>query len=178
MAECSLAQLLIPGAKVTLVHKGAGFEEVASLIRSGMIEVQGFKIVVLLVRRADVLNRSRPVVPQLDQLLQAVQQVDSAIILLVASPIPYPTDGPDVVRKLYRTTAMLKAYCHGKPTVDYLRATQDFVELETINSDYVTPQGITKPGLGIIKKLTLAKINCSKLRQRYQALKSMQKVSF
>ena len=170
VAECSLAELCIPGVHITLVHNGASYRDVAEMITFGKIGLEQTKVLAVLVGRSDVLNCTKKFNLQLDQLVEAVHRLDPAIIILLASPVPYLTDGPDVARKLFRTSNLLKAFCHGKPAVDYLRATQEFVLFDQLNPQYINSQGISIQGLAMIKRLTLAKINCGKLRQRYQQL--------
>ena len=110
----------------------------------------------------------------LDLVRQAVKDKDPAMILLVKRHwFPWSTDGAQVARKLFRTTQMLKAYCHGKATMEYLRASQEFVTIDNINPLFVSTQGITFEGLKKIHSLTLAKIKCSKLLQKYNELRSL-----
>ena len=173
VAECSLADLQIPGVHISLVHKGASYTQLAQLITTDTVNITGFKILVIFLGRTDVLDRSKTVEESLDLVRQAVKDKDPAMILLVATPVPWSSDGAQVARKLFRTTQMLKAYCHGKATMEYLRASQEFVTIDNINPLFMNTQGITFEGLKKIRSLTLAKIKCSKLLQKYDELRSL-----
>ena len=44
VAECSLADLQIPGVHISLVQKGASYTQLAQLITTDTVNVAGFKI--------------------------------------------------------------------------------------------------------------------------------------
>ena len=173
LAEYYADNLVLPRSHLRLVHKGSGWRDVIQQIRTGGLIVAGYKILVVLIGRAEVLDRSCSVEMVLQQLHDVVSLQDPAIVLVLSTPLPWPTDGPQVARKLFRTTAVLKAFCHGKASVEFSRASEQLVTLEQVNTTLVDMKGLTEHGAGLIAMLIDAKINCSRLRLKYQELSSL-----
>ena len=88
---------------------------------------------------------------------------DPAIIILVCTPLPWPHDEIPFVRKLFRTTAMLKEVCEKDSTLQYVRATQDMSTLQGVNRALITNEGMTLAGKHQIAQSLLGKINCGRL---------------
>ena len=142
-------------------------------VDEGTLSLQGIKVVVSLVGRADVLDRGQPVAPSVLKFREALNRVDMALLLLVGTPLPWPGDQEQVVRKLHRTTGVFRALCHGKTTMDFIKATQHFVSVQGVNLAMVGPQKLTTAALQSLDKSIMGKINCAKLRHKYQELKQI-----
>ena len=76
-------------------------------------------------------------------------------------------------RKLFCMTPVLKAYCAGKPSIEYCRATQDWVSQQGVNLNFMSSKGLTMAGKQQFCKLVLGKINCGKLWDKYLALRNL-----
>ena len=140
LAEYYALDIHLPRITIQLVPKRSGYAEFAWQILQGAVQLRGIKVIVLLIGRADVLNRAVMVGPQIEVVRAALNKVDPAIILLVGTPLPWPLDPPpEVAWKLFRMSAMIKVFCHGRPTLEYTQATQEFVTLEGVNTTFVGP---------------------------------------
>ena len=104
------------------------------------------------------------------QVREVVNARDPAIIMLVATPLPWPLDGEKVTQKLFCTSMMLRSFCDVNSTLQYVCASQEFVSLEGVNQVMVDQSGLTRAGIQTINKLITAKIECSKLRKEYELL--------
>ena len=156
---------------IQLVHPGSSFLELVNRICLGNVDLHGIKVMVLAIGCAEVLNQSVNVEKAIMACREVVNLQDSAIIILVCTPLPWPIDGSMQACKLFRTTAMLKMWCPINTNLQYIWATQDFVTLESVNLAYIDQQGLTKAGQLQLKKLISGKINCAQLRREYQFLK-------
>ena len=170
LAEYYASNLQVRQAKIQLVHPGSGYAELAEGIARGQVSLFGVRILVLLIGRADVLNREVAVQDSLMRVRDAVNARDPAIIMLVGTPLPWPLDEEKHSRKLYRTTVMLKGLCDAGSTLQYIRATQDCVTLKGVNRLMVDAVRLTAEASANISKLIVSKIECSKLHQEYQVL--------
>ena len=101
MAEYFATNLAVSKARITLVHPGTGYSQVARDIMSGRLSLDQAKVIVLLVGRADVLDWSVKVQENLMQVRRAINARDPAIILLACTPLPWPQDSEAICRKLY-----------------------------------------------------------------------------
>ena len=164
----------MPRAHLRLVQKGMGYCELASEIAKGGVLRSNTKILVMAIGRSDVLNRQFPVLEQVQAVRQAVDDWNPAIIMLLVSPVLWLGDGMTVTHKLGCTTPVLKAFCSGKPNMEFSRATQGLVGPDGINPRWMGDQGYTVEGLLHIKNLIVGKINCGKIRQKYFKLKALQ----
>ena len=171
MAKYYAKSLQLPRTSIKLVHKGSGYADFAKLISAGGVPLKQYKVIVLMIGQADVLDRSVLVGTQLDKVRVALNRVNPALLLLVCTPMPWPGDTHDVAHKLHRTTGMLKALCHGKPTMEFSRVTEDLVTLEGVHEAFVDGQGLTLAGQELISRLVLGKIACGKMRDKYEDLR-------
>ena len=156
---------------IQLVHPRSSFLELVNRICLGNVDLHGIKVMVLAIGCAEVLNQSVNVEQAIMACREVVNLQDSAIIILVCTPLLWPMDGSMQACKLFRTTAMLKMWCPINTNLQYIWATQDFVTLEGVNLAYIDQQGLTKAGQLQLKKLISGKINCAQLRREYQFLK-------
>ena len=173
VAEYFLTNFQSKQVQVHLVHPGSGYREFAQRILQRKVHVNGYKVIVLLIGRADVLNRQIAVDASLLQVREAVNEVDPCTIIMVGTPLPWPTDQVNVVRKLFRTTAMLRQWCQPHTTLQYTKATQSLVNLEGLNPQYICDDGLTLAGLLNLKRIILGKIACARLRDEYLYLCSV-----
>ena len=127
-------------------------------------------MVVLAIGQADVLNRQIAVQDSLMQVWEAINGVNSAIILLVCTPLPWPTDEEKQCHKLFRTTLMLKEFCTPDSTLQFIRATQEFISLQGLNSVYFNNYRLTVAAAKTMECVVSGKINCGKLRQHVKLL--------
>ena len=171
LAEYFVTNFNLQRTTIQLVHPGSGLLELANRILLGNLDIQGIKVIVLAIGHAEVLNRAVNVEQAIMACREAVNLQDPAVIMLVSTPLPWPTDGPMQARKLFRTTTMLKLWCPINTNLQYIRATQEFVTLEGINPAFIDQQGLTKAGQLQMKRLIFGKINCVQLRREYQVLK-------
>ena len=79
-----------------MVHPGIGYRGLAKQVRSGNLLLKGITIIVCLVSRADVLDLSKSVMESVLEFWQAVDYVDSACILLLATLLPWPGATPQI----------------------------------------------------------------------------------
>ena len=153
-----------------MVPPRSGYRTLAQQVTSGELLVQDFKIIVCLFGRADIIDRSVRVTDGVMQFGDAVKARNPACVMLLLTPLPWPGDAAPIARKLFRTTSVLKALCHGNTNMDFLRASQHFVQLEGVNESYVQGRGLTLAGQRLLVKLIRAKIDCGQLRARYAQL--------
>ena len=163
MAEHFVDNLQLPRTSIRLVHPRASYRQMTREITQGQLNMSGFKIVVSLIRHADILNRTVPVETSVLQLREAFDLVNPAVILLMGTPLPWPGDQPQVVRKMFRTTTKLKTLCNGRPTLEFLCATQEFVTLNGINPVYMDSHGLTLAARTVLVRLINGKIDCGRL---------------
>ena len=156
-----------PAAHFHLVSKSTGFFELSRQVSSGSLLIKGYKIIILLIGRGDVLDRSAQVTQRLQSLLDAVARVDAGIKVIVTTPLPWPTDEERITRKLFRTGAVLKAFCKGKSQVSFSKITQCLTNQHGIDSSMITRRGLTTPAKQILSKHFSGKISCEQLRLRY-----------
>ena len=156
-----------PRTSFRLVHLGTSYKELAADIKRGKVDLKWFRILVLAIGRADVIDRNASVQQSLMAVREVVNEQDPAIIMLVCTPLPWPLDGSETARKLYRTSLMLKEFCQSNTTLQYARFTQDLVTLQGVNQDLITEDGLTKHAIELINRLLLGKIECGQLRQEY-----------
>ena len=67
---------------------------------------------------------------------------------------------------------MLKTLCKETPSFEFSRAIQTMFGLEGVNPAFLGKQGFTLAGIQMISRLILGKIQGSKLRDRYAAVRS------
>ena len=119
MAEHNLVRVNVPRAHLHLVQKGTGYCELASKITKGGVLRSNTKILVTAIGRSDVLNRQFPVLEQAQAVRQAMDDWNLAIIMLLVSHVPWLGNGRTVTHKLGCTTPVLKAFCSGKPNMEF-----------------------------------------------------------
>ena len=171
LAEHFISDLNLPSTTVTLVHPRTGFKNLAVYLNT--CSLREIKIIVTMVGQADVLDRQVSVQQSLQEFREAINEQDPAILWLLCTPLPWPSDSAAVAHKLHCMTGMLKAFCHGKSTVEYSRATQDFVTVDGLNPAFIQDCGITPAGLQQIHRLVVGKLNCGWLREKYQEFKNL-----
>ena len=57
VAEYFMDNYVLPGAHLHVVQKGSGFKDLSMQIRSGKLILSSFKIIILLIGGADVVDR-------------------------------------------------------------------------------------------------------------------------
>ena len=126
VAKHNVGNLCILQTCVSMVPKGSELLQIINNIRSGQLELSGFRVLVIMTGRADVLDRSVSVPAQLEELRQVVSKVDPAMIILLCTPIPWAGDSERLTQKLQCTGPVFKAFCQGKLTMAFSRAMQNF----------------------------------------------------
>ena len=167
-----MGNVVFPEAHIRMVPKGSGYFELAKHITAGSLLVQGYRILVIMIGRAEVLDRSMPVQASLQILLDAIARIDGAIVVVFTSPVPWPDDDVRITRKLFRTGAVLKAFCHQRENCVFSRAADILTTIMGINHLMLNPQGITDEAVAAISKIIKGNIQCLKLRQLYNKLAS------
>ena len=155
----------MPRTRVKLVSKGSGYGQLMKEIRQRDIDLMDVKIVVVLIGRQDVLDRSEPYLDRVQRLVQVIHRIKSTVVVLFCSPLPWPGDSEVVARKLFRTAPVLRRYCRQQgPLVQYSRAAQQLVAIDGVDTRLLNHVGLTTQGVQLIQRLIDGKIQCSKLR--------------
>ena len=170
VAEYYASNVQMQSAVLYLVHPGTGYKELACEIMEGNLTLDGIKVLVLAIGWSDVLDRSCRVQDSLLAVRAAVNHIDPAIIILVSTPWPWPTDDEKIARKLFRTTMMLREICDNKSTMQFVRASQEFVTLSGINLAMISSKGLTPETAAVFERLVTGKIDCGRLRYEYALL--------
>ena len=154
-----------------LVPRGTGYAEIADRVAAGDILVNGYKIIIIMTGRRDVLDRSASVPSRVQRVSDALQRIDPALMVVFMTPIPWFTDEARLARKIFRTGALLRSMAKNQVNLHFSKATEDLTVLGGINSAMMSAEGINEVGRNVIRRLLLGKIHNSKLRQKYAQVK-------
>ena len=155
-----------PKAHVFLVRKGSGIIDLIHKINSGALIILGYEIVITLLGRADVLDRTCSIQERVQDLVAAIGKQDPATLLLMGTPLPWANDEERLVRKLFKTGHLLRSMCGAIQNLYFTKATEDFSTWGVINGA-LFKNSVTQVGKSVIYKLLKGKIVCAKLRNVY-----------
>ena len=163
-----MEHLTVPGSHLYVVSKGEGFLDLRNLITSGRLLIRGYKVMVILLGRVDVLDWQSSINQKLQALVEAIHAREPGLAVCFATPPPWPQDSVRVTSKLFRAGAVIKAFCKGHGLLHFTRACADLTWRGGTNTMLINSLGLTKFGYLTVQRALANKICTGELRSVVQ----------
>ena len=167
--EYMASRLQVDGATVFLLRQQEGFKEVFELIKNGKIELQGFKIVILLMGRADLWISDDLFEEFLYKSIAVIREKFPRVITVLAATLPAPGDTrPTINTANYRSGMMARLAARQaqleftKPGKRLIRRPGGAIKEYFDAEGHLNEEGARQVGLGLV-----AKIDCAHLREKF-----------
>ena len=96
-----------------------GFQEVAEMVNSGKVRVQGFQVIVLLCGRADLWQADKSFKIGVGMCLSALQVANNKAMIVLTGTLPSPGDERRVVRTAIYRNSYLSQLSNEGPRVEF-----------------------------------------------------------
>ena len=121
-------------AKITLVDKMSGYTHVAKDINENKLDVSGFKLIIAMLGRAEVLDHHLQLDRAVDRTVQARNPLGR---ILITAPIPRPEDNERRIRRFHGLGHLVRKQCDRKRVI-----------FSMLGERLTTPQGIKQHYFG------------------------------
>ena len=184
MADEIIRNVQYPHAQWLFLKETQGYTDLQSKISSGTVSLEGFKIMVIITGRAEVVAQHEAVVNCVQSTIDTIHKANSQLIILLCAPVPYPRDGHIMLEELSEFSAVLNDLCKQSEYLEYSRLGHVFysrrriVEPEVWEEDtlcvvkrnLLDRGGLTLQGARLINSRLVDKIASAKLYERYELL--------
>ena len=175
MVESNIVQSTVSPNSIIILQQEEGYVQLSQKISSGAIDLWGCKVICILVGRFDVLDRSLPVEPKLQELQLVIGRVNPSFIIVLCTPLPRGGDDQQITRKLFCTGHMLRMFCQGKGRLEFAKIGANFTSPHGVRLEYFNKNNLNMHGWTVLEEAVKMKVQSASLRERYcQFLEAMQ----
>ena len=162
MADSIVNGLELMGADVVILHAQDGFTEVGEKIDQHVIKVSGYKIVILMLGRADLWETDKTFREAVAATLGAIRKRNEFAIIIFTAIIPGPNDTPAMKKTAGFRHGYLSYLAAQSRRLEFSRPGKHLLFNGTTIPDFYNSLGeVNERGLDQISRAIMAKIRCA-----------------
>ena len=158
-----------PGADVFLLQAQDGFAEVAESIKTSQIKISGYKVIILLLGRADLWAPDRDFRVGVASCLQAIRNLNKNAIIMFTAVIPVPGDTPEVKRTSGYRHGYLAFLAGDANKLEFAKPGKHLLNRGSAIASFFDSFGnLTERGLDQVRRGIEAKSRCASVLKKYE----------
>ena len=159
-------------ATVVGLRPQEGFQEVTDMITSGKVSLNSFKVIALLVGRADLWIDNNRFEVALQRCITAIQGVNNRAIILLAATLPVPGDCRTVIETSNLRSGWMARLAAKYARLEFSKPGKRLIRKPggAIKEFFDENRQLVAEGLLQVQRCFEAKITCAHLMDKFQQL--------
>ena len=169
VADGIAGNLMLDQGTVFTLQLQEGFNEVATLIDEGKLSVGRFKVIVLLMGRADLWEVDKEFKRAVDRCFESIRSRNSFCSVVLTATLPSPGDTLRVVRTASYRNGYLSQLAHDSERLEFSKPGKQLLATRGPSLDYYDEfNNLNDMGLDVVRRGIEAKLRCAKILDKVQ----------
>ena len=170
VADGIAGNLMLDRATVFTLQLQEGFNEVAVLIEQGKLAVDRYKVILLLMGRADLWEVDKEFKKAVERCLQAIQSKNGFCSVVLTATLPSPRDTLRVVRTASYRNGYLSQLAHDSDKLEFSKPGKQLLAVRGPRIEFFDEfNNLNDMGLDVVRRGIEAKVRCAKIFEKVAA---------
>ena len=164
------AGFVFDNARIFLCSRAEGFAQLAMKVRDQQITVCGYKLIILLLGRADVWETDKVFFEAVNKMLYELKNQNAKAIVVLGASLPSVLDSKAMVNTFIFRNDKLAARCSENPRWEHARPGKHLLGKGGPIEEYYDEYGnLNELGSDVVSRALERKISSAKLMERYDS---------